>query len=207
MAQLSTGQFTKMLKLSHEMSRVVGCGIKPLVHTFVSSARNCGFVVGVLWMQLDVTAPRLNILPTWTHVSWAKSAIWQTNYAIQSWIQDIHVMSSYRQALKHFWVATLLRTTDPNWSPDATNDRQVSSTTSYTCTFHLRWLLLGKFPVPAQFLLVGMPWWWSSQTVSEGDHSLVSGAQYHVFCRTVPFCFTLLFIVLVFSNKTLGTSY
>jgi hypothetical protein len=42
---------------------------------------------------------------------------------------------------------------------------QTGSTTSYTCTFHLRWLL-GKFPMPAQFLLAGMPWWWSSQTVS-----------------------------------------
>jgi hypothetical protein len=39
------------------------------MYTFVSSARNCGFVVGVLWMQLDVIPPRLNILPTWTHVS------------------------------------------------------------------------------------------------------------------------------------------
>jgi hypothetical protein len=76
MAQLYRRQFTKMLKLSHEMSRVVGCVSKPLMYTFVSSARNCGFVVGVLWMQLDVIPPRLNILPTWTHVSWAKSVIW-----------------------------------------------------------------------------------------------------------------------------------
>jgi hypothetical protein len=104
-------------------------------------------------------------------------------------------MSSQRQALKHFWVATQ----DPNRSPDATNDRLVTITTSYTCTFHLKWLLLGKF------LLAGMTWWWSSQTVSEGDYSPVSSLQYHVFYLTVTFCLTLLFIVLVFSNKTLGT--
>jgi hypothetical protein len=65
-------------------------------------------------------------------------------------------MSSHRQALKPFWVATLVRTTDANWSPDATNDSLVSSTTSYTCTFHLQWMLLGRFPVPAQFLLAGI---------------------------------------------------
>jgi hypothetical protein len=43
--------------------------------TCVLSARHCGCVVCVLWMQSDVTAPRLNILPAWTHVSSAKSSI------------------------------------------------------------------------------------------------------------------------------------
>jgi len=95
------------------------CLGKPQVHTYVLTARDCGCVVCVLWMQSDVTAPRLNILPAWTHVSSAKSSIWQTNYAIQSWIRDIHVMSSHRQALQHFWVAILVRTTNPNWTPDA----------------------------------------------------------------------------------------
>jgi hypothetical protein len=68
MAQLYTEQFTKMLKLSDEMNRLAGCSSRPLVHTCVSSAMKCGCVVGVLWMQSDVSAPRLNILPAWTHV-------------------------------------------------------------------------------------------------------------------------------------------
>jgi hypothetical protein len=34
------------------------------MYTFVSSARNCGFVVGVLWMQLNVIPPRLDYLDT-----------------------------------------------------------------------------------------------------------------------------------------------
>jgi hypothetical protein len=42
MAQLYTEQFTEMLKLSHEMSRVAGCSSNSLVHGRVSSARNCG---------------------------------------------------------------------------------------------------------------------------------------------------------------------
>jgi hypothetical protein len=51
------------------------CLCKPQVHTCVLTARDCGCVVCVLWMQSDVTAPRLNILPAWTHVSSAKSSI------------------------------------------------------------------------------------------------------------------------------------
>jgi hypothetical protein len=55
-----------MLKLSDEMNRLAGCRSRPLVHTCVSSATKCGCVVGVLWIQSDVSAPRLNILPAWT---------------------------------------------------------------------------------------------------------------------------------------------
>ncbi len=68
MAQLYTEQVTKMLKLSDEMNRLAGCSSRPLVHTYVSSAMKWGCVVGVLWMQSDVSATRLHILPAWTRV-------------------------------------------------------------------------------------------------------------------------------------------
>ncbi len=67
-AQLHIEQVTKMLKLSDEMNRLPGCSSRPLVHTCVSTAMKCGCVMGLLWMQSDVSAPRLNILPAWTHL-------------------------------------------------------------------------------------------------------------------------------------------
>jgi hypothetical protein len=69
-------------------------------------------------------------------MSSAKSSIWQLKYAIQSWIRDIHVMSSHRHALQHFWVATLVTTTDPNLNPDAT---KISNQN--------RWLVVAITPV------------------------------------------------------------
>jgi len=195
MAQLSTDQFTKLLTPSHKMSRIVRCSSKPLVDTCISSARNCGCVAGVLWMQLDVTAPRLNMACLDTCV--ISKVFHLTNKLCNTILNQGHPCHVLTQA----GIETFL----------SCNTCQYHKIKTGVLMPQMTDWSVEVLVTPALSICNGCCWasfsWWSSQTVSEGDYSLVCSVQYHVFYLTVPFCFTLLFIVLVFSNKTLGTFY